>query len=407
MPIDLNSINALLKRVYTEKQIIDQQNRVHNTFNKVPEAKDKPTGQNFFFPILLAGAQEGLGSQNELEQLRKSGVQRNRQAVIGPKIITNTQRYAGLAIAMATSDTDSFAKTVTYQIDEGTTDALKEANGQLFRDGSGLLCRTTAAAVAGATVITVDNPQYLKQFEELDGFDAATNLTKQMDGKQIDSINLFTKQVTLKTPLAANLDNGAFLYRKSVHDAPPADGKEMAGFERVIDDGSVAATFEGIARVGADSFDAWKGILVNAGGVNLTNDLLQKTHMRMKVAGAPEPSMKVAHPQQTRKYLDIVTPLKRFDKTNDLDSGYKMLEHNGIAWMEDTDAKQDSVYYINFDHFKKYVVRRISPDDTDGNIIKWDPNFDGFVSYIKGYMNFGSNRPNALARLYNLNVPSF
>ncbi len=407
MAVDFSSISGYLKRVYSPEKIEDQQNRQYITWSMIQKAPEKPSGLGFFGSVLLAGNQEGLGSQNELENLRQSGSQRTQQFQINNKILTDTIQFSGLSLDLAKTNVESFANTLTFQIEESMTDAFKELNGQLFRDGSGVVARLAAIAAPGATVLTFNNVQYIKQFEKLDIFDAATNTVLEVDGGQVIDINIVTNQVTLSAPIPVALAVNDFVYRTKVHTAAPVDGKELGGLRLAVDDGTVSATYEGIPRTGAGAFPNWRGNIVNAGAVNLSNDLLQRTIMRMKVAGSAEPDMLVAHPQQTRKYLDIVTPLKRFDKTGNLDSGYTKLEWNGRPWMEDTDCPADAIYMINKKYFRKYEMRGLSLDDQSGQTLKWNPGFDGFIAYLKYYGNLGSQRPSNLARLENLVVPTF
>lgn len=404
MSVDSGTISGILKRVYSPEAIEDQQNRQYITWAKIDKAPGRPTGLGFFGSVLLAGNQEGLGAQNELEALRSSGQQRPEQYVIRPKILTDTIQFSGLSLEIAKGNEEAFANNLTFQTDEALRDAFKELNGQLFRDGSGLLTLVNGAVVASKTIV-MDSVQYLRQFERIDIFDAATDTIKEANGVQILDINPITNTITVDIPVT--VDDNAFVYRQFVHDQAPVDGKELAGLRLAVDDGTVSASYEGILRTGVGSFPNWRGIIVNAGAVNLTNDLLQRTIMRLKVAGAPEPDILVAHPQQTRKYLDIVTPLKRFDKTQTLDSGYTSLEWNGRAWMEDTDCPYDVVYFMNKSYFRKYEVHSLKLDDQSGQTLKWNPGFDSFIAYLKYYGNLGSQRPNALARLENLVVPTF
>lgn len=407
MAVDVGTISGILKRVYSPEKIEDQQNRQYMTWSKIKKAPGRPAGLGFFGSVLLSGNQEGLGSQNELESLRQSGSQRAQQYVITPKILTDTIQFSGLSLEVAKSNDEAFANNLTFQMEESMTDAFKELNGQLFRDGQGVIARVAAIAAPGATVLTFNSVQYIKQNMQIDIFDAATNTVLQVSGDQIVDINIVTNQVTVATPIPVGLAVNDFVYRTRVHTGAPTDGKELAGLRLAVDDGTISATYESIPRTGVGAQPNWRGIVVNAGAVNLSNDLLQRTIMRMKVAGSAEPDMLVAHPQQTRKYLDVVTPLKRFDKTGNLDSGYTKLEWNGRPWMEDTDCPTDSVYYINTNYFRKYEVRGLALDDQNGQVLKWNPGFDGFIAYLKYYGNLGSQRPSNLARLENLVVPTF
>lgn len=404
MPVNSSTIAGFTKNIYSPDKIENQQNLQYVTYTRLGKAMGNIGGNGYFFSVLLSGNQEGLGSQNELENLRQSGYQRTAQGVIRPKILTDTIQFSGLSLKIANGGEEAFANNYTYQMDQAIEDATKELNGQLFRDGSGLLTRVNGAVVASPTVV-LDSVQYIKMNMLLDIFDAATDTIKQAAGVQVIDINLLTKTITLN--IAVSVDDNAFVYRQNVHDNAPPDGKELAGLKLAVDDGTVSATYEGIARTGVGANPNWRSNIINAGNVNLTNDLLQRTITRIKIAGAPDPDFLIAHPQQTRKYLDVVTPLKRFDKTQTLDSGYTALEWNGRQWMEDVDCPEDAIYLLNKKYYQKYINTPLTFADDDGNVLKWNPGFDGFICYLRTYMNMGSQRPNALARLENLVVPSF
>ena len=82
-------------------------------------------------------------------------------------------------------------------------------------------------AAPGATVLTFNNVQYIKQFEKLDIFDAATNTVLEVDGGQVIDINIVTNQVTLSAPIPVALAVNDFVYRTKVHTAAPARSHEQ------------------------------------------------------------------------------------------------------------------------------------------------------------------------------------
>ena len=112
--------------------------------------------------------------------------------------------------------------------------------------------------------------------------------------------------------------------------------------------------------------------------------------------------------KEFRKYLDVVTPLKRFEVDTKMDSGYTEVPvWNGKEWIEDTDCQFDRIYMITPEYFERFEVYDLKFDDNAGAILKWDPGFDGFVCYAKYYGNLGSRVPNAHVAITNLNVPQF
>jgi hypothetical protein len=109
-----------------------------------------------------------------------------------------------------------------------------------------------------------------------------------------------------------------------------------------------------------------------------------------------------------RKYLDIVTPLKRFDSKDKFDSGYTEVPvWNGMEWVEDTDCGFGDLYMYDPDYVERFEVTAFSWDNRGGDIFKWDPGYDAYIAYAKAYDNLGSRVPNAVARAKSLATPTF
>lgn len=401
MAVDFNTIQGLVKRVYSDQEIENLQNMDTLTWDKISKSPKKPTGDGFYGPVTVAGNQKGLGAQNELEALRTAGNQDPQQFRIRPKIITQVNQFSGLSLDLAKGNEDSFADNLTYQMDEGLRDSKKELNQQLFRDGSGVIALVNGTS-AGTTV-TFDNgvPTHFREGMEIDIITGAG--TKETSAVTVSAVDIANNQITVSANSTAT-DNSS-IYRAGVGDNAPADGKELAGLPLVTDDGTLAATYQNISRT---TYPKWDGITIDAGGANLSNDSLQQAISRIKVIAGRKPNKVVSNTSQFRNYLDVVTPLKRFDRKGKMDSGYEEVPTwNGMEWIEDTDCGFGDVYLINTEYVSKYVVRDLHFDATDGNILKWNNGYDGCIAYSKFYGNVGSNVPNAHVRLTNLAVPTF
>jgi len=260
--------------------------------------------------------------------------------------------------------------------------------------------------LAGNTDIVVDNG-ILTHFRRGMFLDFYFGGSKQVAGAELADVDIPTSTVILKNPLPAGVSDNADIYRESVNDSPPADGKELLGLPIVTDDGSLSTTYLGIDRT---TTFGWDGVTLNAAGVNLSNDLLQRSISRNKILnGGKTPNKIVSNTQQMRKYLDILTPLKRFDSKGKMDSGdVEVPTWNGKEWIEDTDCGFSEVYGINTEYISKFELRGLHWDSLgNGDVIKWDNGFDAFVAYAKYYGNVASRMPNAHFRLINLAVPTF
>lgn len=399
---DYSSVSGLLKNVYDERAIEDLQNKEVVTWKKIKKAPQKPVGNGFYTPALVKGNQRGQGSQNELEALRTPATQTVLQFIISPKIFTHTIRLSGLSIEMARGNEASFANNLTFQMEEGLKDAAKELNAQVFRSGLGRLAQVNGA-VSASTSLVFDNgvPTHLKRGMFIDVYNGST---REIDSIEITDVNPATNTATLAS--AQTCSDNAYVYRENTNDNAPTGGKELSGLPLVTDNGTISATYQGLSR---STYPILSGISIDGGGANVSNDMLQRAISRVKIlSNGKMPNKVISNTSQMRKYLDIVTPLKRFQSKDKMDSGYEEVPTwNTLEWVEDTDCQFDTIYMISTDYLEKYEVYPLKFDDTDGKILYKDPGFDAFVAYAKYYGNIGTRTPNAHVAITNLATPSF
>jgi hypothetical protein len=402
MGVDSTTISGLLKRIYSTDTIENMQNMVAETFPKIKKSPKKPAGEGFFFAVNVQGNQRGQGSQTELEPLRTPSSQTPVQGRVVPKIFTHTIRYSGLSLELAKGNEESFADNVTFQVEEGIKDATKELNAQCFRSGLGRIAKVDGA-VSNSKIIAFKEgvPTHFRVGMYIDVINDSG--TKQIDGVKVVDVDVANNTIELES--AQSCDDGAWIYREKTGDNAPPDGKELTGFVMMVDDGSQAEVYENISRA---TYPTWRGITVDAGGSSISNDLLQRVVAKMKVLGGRKPNKIISNTSQFRKYLNVVTPLKRFFDKDKLDSGYvEVPTWNGIEWVEDTDCPFEAVIMYDSEYVEKFELYPLKLDDSTGSTLKWDSGYDGFVSYLKYYGNLGTRNPRAIAAMYNLAVPTF
>ena len=403
MATDSTTASGLLKRLYDDREIEKIVNEVAVTWKKIPKSPKRPAGEGYFFPVNVQGNQRGTGSINELEALHTPDTQVVVQGRVQPKIVEHTIRMSGLSIELAKGNEDSFADNVTYQMEEGLNDTAKECNAQLFRDGSGKLAQVNGAVSSSATVTFKNGiPTHFRRGMYVDIINASN--VKQVDSIKITDISIPNSTITLAS--TQSCDDLSYIYRENVGDNAPSDGKEIAGLKLVVDDGSLATTYENISR---STYPQFNGINIDMGSANLSNDALQRAISRVKIlSNGKLPNKVVSNTAQFRKYLDVVTPLKRFQDKSKMDSGYEEVPTwNGMEWIEDTDCDFDRVYIYNSKYLERFELYPLKFDDRGGDIMKWDPDYDAYVAYAKIYVNVGTRVPNAHAALKTLATPTF
>lgn len=403
MGVDTSTASGILKRIYHDGEIENLQNMETETLKKIKKSPKKPSGAGFYFPVLLEGNQRGQGSQNELEALRTPAQQTVQQGTVSPKVFTHTIRYSGLAMAIAQGNEDSFADIVTFNSDNGMKDSMKEENAQLFRSGLGRIAQVNGAVSASAT-ITFDNgvPTHFREGMYVDIFNGST---KEVDSVKISDASAAASSNTITLESAVTCSDNAYIYRENVNDNAASDGKELTGFPMIVDDGSLSSTYEGINR---STYPKWKGISIPAGSVNISNDLLQRAVSRLKIQGGKKANKVLSNTSQFRKYLDVLTPIKRFNDKSKMDSGYEEVPTwNGLEWIEDTDCPFDTIYIADLSGVEKYEVKALNFADDDGLTLRWDSGYDAYVSYIKHYMNIGTRDPRCMVAITGLSTPIY
>ena len=405
MPTDTTTATDLMKRVYTDGVIANLQNMEAETFPQMKKSSRKVGGEGFFGPAHVQGNQRGQGSQNENESLRETGTQVVKQWKIYPTVFTHKIRYSGLAMAMATGNESSFADILTFNNDNGFKDSTKELNAQCFRDGRGRIAQVNGA-VASSTTVNFDNgvPTHFREGMFVDMVNAGG--TKQINSIEVVDIDVGAKTITLAS--AQSCDDDSWIYREDTNDNAPTTGKELSGYPAVSDDGSIFATFENIIRNGAGASPKWRGLTLTMTGQNISNDSLLRMLFRLKVLSGTKAKMVRSNTSQFRKYLDLVIPTIRTTPEGKMDTmSREVPTWNGMPWTIETDCGFGDIYLEDDDYIQKYEVFPLRLDQTDGKILKWDNNFDGFISYIKSYVQTGTENPRKGIRATALNEPTF
>jgi len=403
MSVQLSTIEGMLKEVYTGKEIQNIQNMTADTFPKLKKSDKKPTGTGFVFSANVKGNQRGQGSQNELEALRTPGNQTPLKSTVDPKIFTHIIQLSGLSMEVAKTNEDAFADNVTFQTESGLEDATKELNAQCYRDGSGKLAQVNGA-VSGSATVTFDNgvPTHFRVGTFVDIINAGS--VKQVDSIEIVGVDIGAKTITLAS--TQTCDDNSWIYREDVADSAPTEGKELAGFPLLTDDGTKLTVFQGISR---STYNQWDGISINALGANVSDDLLQRAAARVKVESGRQVKRLCMNPAgQFRKYLSVLTPAKEFSDGKKMDSGFEAVPTwNGLPIHLDTDCSFTEVYMYDPAFVERSDVYDLKLDDSTGNVVKWHSGYDAFVIYAKHYGNVLTMHPKSLVRVYNLAEPIY
>ena len=395
-----SSVAGVLKRVYGK--LTEQQNLEHKAIDQIGNSATKfnPGGAGFYGAINDWG-NEAVGAINETEQFRTIQSENYKQFVVTPKINVAPIQFSGLVAASTDGDDEAFVSAVVDGLEKAKERLLKDENRQFFGLGNGLMALVGGNVASNATSFTVDSAQYLRANKVIDIYNGATRTVASKTITQVDKVNniAYLGAVTLGAALITTDQ----LVKESIRVSAPSDGKEMMGLRGIIDDSTDLTTFESLSAL--DNL-IWRGRRIDASSANLTSDLLQRLLDDTKILGGASPDMLIMHQKQRRKYLDIVTPQKRYSGQS-MDAGHDKLSFNGIDLFLDEDCQQSTVYALCKKHIQKYELKGMHMGNHDGSdIYTRQANFDVFQAYWRHYSNFGSDKRNAHGKIVNLGSPA-
>jgi hypothetical protein len=170
-----------------------------------------------------------------------------------------------------------------------------------------------------------------------------------------------------------------------------------------VDDSTDLTTFQ---NLDASSLDIWRAVRIDASSGNLTSDLLQRLEDDVALAGGEEPDTLIMHRKQRRKYLDIVSPEKRY-MDGKMDAGFSKLTFNGKELWLDKDCQDSVVYAIKKSELRKFELAPMSLAGHEGSdkYLRLS-NQDAYQTYWVHYCNFGVGKRNSNGKIVSLAKPS-
>lgn len=392
----LSDLGGLLKRYYGGQFITAQQQFDPDYISTMPRSSDKPGGDSgaVYLGINMQRRQNG-GAQNENENFRANESGTKVQSTITSKVNIWAVEMSNKAIELSKGNPYAFVNGLEHEFSDALAAFKKDENRQCFGDGTGVLALVNGAVV-GSTSVIVDTPgvQYFFPGMRIDIHTSAS--VAEALNVAISSIDESTLTLTLAT--AVTVSNNSYIRRAGVLANAPTDGKEMMGLSGIADNNTLFTTFQGLSRA---TYTQWQGTVVDAASAQLTSDLLQKLVDKVERRSGKTVDTLVSHRNQRRQYLNLVTPQKRF-QDDSLDSGFQVLEWNGMKWAVSHDCQKDVIYAYPKKAVEVYESYALKLDDSNGNTLTRIPGTDTVEAYYKHYANIGTKHPASVGKLTSL-----
>ncbi len=345
------SASAIFKKLYegsgTHMQVLDI-NKLWNRYEKTQDHIEG--GSSIVFPLQTSFS-EGLGVRGENEGLPTP--QNVNYGLCDFGLIKLTGSCAISGEAWMKSRAKGAASFVNALIDEhdGVMEAFyRDAEGQLFRDGSGLRGVTSGAVggAAGSTTVTLLNTttnqgcKWITQGMLVDFYTAGGVLLQ-------GSVPVTSVNKNANTFVAFNLTtviaDGSYVYREG------NKGRELVGLDGFVNDTSGPATVQGITVSGNDYWTST--VLDNSGtarpiSINLLESLVKASGQQNN----KKPNILIMGFTQHQKYAQLVVQTVQTRKEANtggkvtLDAGYENLTYMSIPIIESVDCQDDRVYAL-------------------------------------------------------------
>lgn len=408
MAINTVTMGDLLVRVYDKGTVTRLQNLEVPFLSYFGEARDFTVGGRGLYFAVNPSGDEGYGFIDENSPIPTPQNEQTLQAIVNPTVFAGAVRITGLGRSISNRDPHAFASGLQYHMDYKLRRMTVYQEGAMFRDGTGALCQL--AGSPGASTVTtafpVDNPgtQWLRR-------------NMLVDVKNTSNVTIFSNVKITESDFVGNGTNGTLLTDVDIQSAPdnstlylagtqPASGtpveRELLGLDAGID---TTGTYLSIPR---GSVPEWESNIVDAGSTSLDEDrLLQAENRVLIIGGLSEATIRafriVVHPNQRRKYFEIVVPQKQFTGLA-LDAGYSKLTWNGHEMVATYNCPETKAYMGDFSMFQKFTAPdgEMKIDTSFGPPVKWAQGFDAGIAYWRAYCNYAMRKPNSWVRIDNL-----
>lgn len=345
-------------------------------------------GKYVTFPIRVR-RNHGIGARNELEQLPDAGQQGWASVRIPLKYEYGRVRLSGQVMELANENYQAFASAMDLEMTGLKNDLAKDTNRQFYGTNLGTMATVTAD---GANTVTVNTVKYLEIGAQIDIMTGATS-TPRASNRQITAINETTKVVTYSGADVVAVA-GDIIVRTGNYN------REITGLAAQVT--ATGALF----NVDPAVEPSWAATVDSNGGTlrPLSEGLMITMTDKVRVKGGST-SLILGGLGVRRAYFNLLSQQRRYPSTTNFEGGFTGLAFNNgreIPMVDDPDAPDNTMYFLDEDKFKIYQSADWSWMNRDSGIWKIVTNFDAYEAILYKYFELGTTQRNAHAVLTDI-----
>lgn len=384
---DLTVLNAILRDQYLGP-VVEQLNNEVLLLQRLESRDQEIFGRQAIVPIHI-GRSGGIGARGESKQLPGPGNQRYSTATYDLKYLYGRVRVTGPAMARTRSEAGAFLQALKSELDGIRADLRKDTARQVYGNGDGRIA--TCGASGPSTTVTLASREPLDKGQLYTGMVVDIGTSADPDvvvaATTITAVNPATPSITIGSSVTVTGAN--FVFR-----AGSVDGTTNVVYEIDNGLGKLVSTTAGLTVGGINSGTTieWDNIRDATGGA-LSLDLMMQLFNRSRIPGA-DPSLLIGSFGVQRNFWNAFQSKVQYTEPTTLRGGFRSLDFNGTPFVADIDAPWGRLYLLDERYIKVFSNSNWRFLDEDGNVLKWQTDFDAFDAVLARYMNLGITRRN-------------
>lgn len=361
-----NYVNALME-IY-DKELADGRELANLTINQFAVNSKDWRGKGWYEDIHVSGNRAGVISGTESEALATEYRQVYKQYIVPVRFIagqiklTEKVMLASKAGGAVFTDGEALGQEI-----RGMRDDIMSIS-EIDTWGYGKSVLGIVGATATSATVTTKAPDYTQNIFENDLIDSTAALgggSFGIDGIRVKSVDPDNNQFTLASSATATADE--FIVRAAHSETTMAtNGQSIMGLQGIVDDGTLIATFQNIARTGSSKVRAAISNVLNNAGSNRTLSLVllqQAVNEVIKRMGGTAEDDDVGKdfclycnfPQEV-EFLRLMFPATIYMNTTDYKAGRTGISFNGIPIKKRKHAPREKWFGIHKNSIKHYEL---------------------------------------------------
>lgn len=380
----ISTLSNVLKDFYLPP-VIEQLNNEVLLLQRLEARSQELVGRAVVIPM-HTGRSGGLGARGEYVQLPEPGAQTYSRIEYDLKYLYGVVRVSGPSMVKTASDAGAFVQALRSELDGIRNDLRKDLARQVYGDGTGTI--TTTVVNTGVNTLTIASREPIDKGQLYIGMvvDVGTVAapTSKAAARNITALNATTPSITVDGAVITTA-SGDIITRQGSNFA--GGTYEISGLQQLV---PTAANTVGGINASTNAF--WDNIRDTA-GTAVSHDRLMQAFNKVRIAGG-EVSVIISSFGVQRDFYNTFQTNIRYMEPLKLEGGFQTLEFMGKPIVADIEAPWAKVFLLDERYFKVFSDRDWHFLDEDGDVLKWDTNYDAWKAVLTRYLNLGITKRN-------------